>query len=321
MIRDGSIRNGLVGLALGLLCLSAGSVRAQDAADLKRLMTRDAVLVSQAIGWSLQGPVSAAEALPVAFTPGAMPKPIATGTMFTHKVMLLDYATPKSEPNRRGLAGVIELADKMDHRVLARFETEYDVVADGTYRVNAVAINEVYPDSPRIEAYVVPFAAFGPGGLTGLSPYAMLDTIRRNAIDPANGDPAAREYRIFVVAMDRLSEQADLGFTAVDATTGREIAKSETRRENGWVVANMPLTFAMNGQGGRYFPIVYRPEGPAGKARILMMFSNRYSTSVPAVAVAPVEGPPLPGLPPAPVLSAVGKEFMAKSYPNQYMPR
>lgn len=308
-------------MTLGLLCFCSGQSRAQEPADWLRLMTRDAILVSQAIGWSLEGPVSAAEVTPVAFAPGAMPKPIATGNMSIHNVMLLDYGTPEDEPNHRGLAGVIELADALDHRVLARFETDYDIATAGTYKVNGVAVTEMYPDSPRIEAYVLPAAAFGAGGLPALPPYAMLAAIRSKAINPATIDSAPRDYRVYVAGMDRLPRQADLGFTAIDATTGREVARSQSVRENGWVVASLPLAFAVNGYGGVYFPIVYRPDGSAGSERILMMFSNRTSGGESALAQSPAGKPALPGLPPAPALSAVGQGFMAKRYPNQSAPQ
>ncbi len=311
-------------MALGLLCLGAGSATAQDAANLKRLMTRDAVLVSQAIGWSLQGPVSAAELAPVSFASGASPRPIASGTMFTHNVMLLDYATPQGEPNRRGLAGVIELTDNLDHRVSARFKADYEVAGAGAYRVDAVTVAEIYPATPRIEAYVVPAAAFGPATSSGQSPFTMLAAIRRAAINPAIRDAAPKDYRVFVVGMDRLSPQADIGFTAIDATTGRELGGSQSVRENGWIVADLPVTFAMNGQHGVYFAIGYRPNGAASPARMLMLFSNRYPAGAPAAAEQPTAKStlsPLPGLPPAPDLSALGQGFMTKSYPNLYVPR
>ena len=324
MSGNAGTRISVIGMVLGLLCLGAGPTTAQDAADLKRLMTRDAVLVSQAIGWSLQGPVSATELVPVSFSAGAIPRPIASGTMFTHNVMLLDYVTPWDEPNRRGLAGVIELTDNSDHRVIARFNADYEVASAESYRVDAVAVTEIYPATPRIEAYVVPAAAFGPAGPSGQSPFAMLTAIRRAAISPTIQDALPRDYRVFVVGMDRLPPQADLGFAAVDATNGRELGGSQSVRENGWIVASLPLTFAMNGQHGVYFAIGYRPDGAAGPARMLMLCSNRYPVGAPSSAEQPkahLKLPPLPGLPPAPGLSALGQGFVTKSYPNLYVPR
>lgn len=322
----------LFALALGLLYLATYPAAAQQTADLKRLMARDAVLVSQAIGWSLQGPVSDAEAAPVVFAPGTKPRPIANGTMRTRKIVLIDFVTPAAAPSRRWLSGVIELADALDHRVLARFETEYDIAAAGAYRVSAMTVNEIYPTSPRVEAYIVPAAAVGPAGLAASSPFAMLAAIRSKAINPALVDPAPREYRVYVVGLDRLPPQADLGFTAIDAAAGKEVAGSQSERANGWIVASMPLTFAMNGRSGIYFPIGYRPDGAAGREQMLMLFSNRFPDEQPVVAeksvATPAPGlPTLPGLPPppalplAPGLSAMGQGFMTKSYPNQNAPR
>jgi len=320
MIRLFGFRDGIAGavlMASGLIALGSGPAAAQDVTDWQRLMTRDAILVSQAIGWSLEGPVSAREAAPVAFDPGVAPKPIAIGSMFTNNVLLIDYATPPEARNVRGLVGVIELADRADRRVLARFETVYQIEGS-TYRVNAIETHEFYPDTPRVDLYFVPAGA----SIASRSPYAMLDAIRRNAIDPvATVDAAPRQYRVYLVGMDRLSPQADLGFTAVDATTGRAIGKSQSIRQDGWIVASLPVNFAVNGKNGVYFPIVYRPDGTAASQRILMVASNRSERGAPVAAAAPATGATaLAGaapLPPAPTLSPIGQAFMAKGLVNQ----
>ncbi len=309
------MRGGLMAVVLGL-AFGAGAAQAQNVGDWKRVMTRDALLVSQAIGWSLEGPVSAKEAAPVVFAPGVAPKPIATGTMSLSNVQLIDIATPAAAPNLRGLVGVIELADRADHRVLARFETAYEI-AGGSYRVGAVETQPFYPDAPRVEAYFVPAGA----SIPSQSPYAMLDAIRRSAVDPATVDAAPRPYRVYLVGMDRLSPQADLGFSAVDAGTGRATAKSQSSRRDGWIVASLSATFALNGKTAVFFPIVYRPDGTPGRQRILMMFSSHYEARARAVAAAPAASPAGPSvaaaLPPAPPLSALGQAFMAKGFANQ----
>ena len=103
--------------------------------------------------------------------------------------------------------------------------------------------------------------------------------------------------------------------------TGRAIAKSQSIRQDGWIVASLPATFAVNGKNAMFFPIVYRPGGTGGAPRMLMMFSNHYQAGAPAAAAAPAGAPPAPGavatLPPAPALSSLGQEFMARGYANQ----
>lgn len=310
------IRSGLIVAVLSLV-FGVGAGQAQNVGDWKRVMTRDALLVSQAIGWSLEGSVSAKEAAPVVFAPGVAPKPIATGTMFLHNVLLIDTATPAAASSLRGLVGVIELADRADHRVLARFETAYEITG-GTYRVGAVDTHPFYPDAPRVEAYFVPAGA----SIPSQSPYAMLDAIRRSAVDPATTvDAAPRQYRVYLASMDRLSPQADLGFSAVDAGTGRTTAKSQSNRRDGWIVASLSATFALNGKTAMFFPIVYRPDGTPGRQRILMMFSSHYEAGAPAGAAKPAAAPAGPStmaeLPPAPPLSALGQAFMTKGFTNQ----
>jgi hypothetical protein len=299
------------------LVFGASAGQAQNVGDWKRVMTPDAVLVSQAIGWSLEGPVSAKEAAPVVFEPGVAPKPIATGAMSLHNVLMIDIATPAGAPNVRGLVGVIELSDRADHRVLARFETAYEITG-GTYRVGAVETHPFYPDTPRVEAYFVPAGA----NIPNQSPYAMLESIRRSAIDPATTvDSAPRQYRVYLVGMDRLSPQADLGFSAVDANTRRTAAKSQSVRRDGWIVASLSATFALNGKNAMFFPIVYRPDGTTSTQRILMLFSSHYKAGAPAVAAAPAAKPSGPGttlaLPPGPPLSTLGQAFVAKGLSNQ----
>lgn len=162
------------------------------------------------------------------------------------EVRLLRYRAAPEEPNRRGLAAVLVMRDRIGRRAAAEVVVDARRTGDDLVIENA-DWRPVFAEPPEVEMYAVPADALAGAGKAVAADYAALYARVVEAALPLGrgaGAPAEPDhYAIVVFFKDQLPPKAEVAVGISEVRRGKGSYTDATRYRRyagGWAVAVIP---------------------------------------------------------------------------------
>lgn len=268
-----------VGIAAVFLLLSVAAtagaevpVKAQTLAaemGVEAMMTPEAMRVAEAIGICLERPQPTGRVGTVLFTLDAVrPRAdarIVEGGFRLGNVVIYEGTDLAPDGSQRRVAGALIHRDILGREIVTSFSADYAVRPDGGINVGIAATKPHTRLQPKVLVVFVPKNRLPAGFPEGLS---MTDACRmilnRGArMDGLRGtDRTTRDYRVFALFLNRLPDGARVGLAACDGPEAPgDSAGSMAWSEDGWHIAALDDTFAIDGTRDRFFRPEYSLDG------------------------------------------------------------
>ena len=290
---NGRLRQVLLGVVAGGALLMAtmphlgaqsqgSGTPGQQAAALDPSDRDSSVLVSGAIGLTLEGVTDPALTAPVRFAPkSAMPRPdpaILEGGFHLVSSSAVRYAKAGGEESARTAGGVLLHCDRFGRYISTRYTANYKITPDGSITVHRTTVEPIDAPVPKISVYIVPAAKVIPAHLKTQPFTRLLEYMADNAVSrikTPKADRGQKDYYVFAFFLDRLAEDAKVGLLISNQQGGITGNGSDTLtfQENGWHVAYTPARCALDGTPEVFFKVLYTPGSrvPADKRKQMLV--------------------------------------------------
>lgn len=254
----------------------------QQAAVLDSSNREPSVLVSGAIGLTLEGVTDPALTSPVRFAPKhAMPRPdpaILEGGFHLVSSTAVLYDKTGGEESTRTAGGVLLHCDRFGRYISTRYTANFKITPDGSITVHRTTVAPIDAPVPKVSVYIVPAAKVIPAHLKTQPCITLLEFMANNAvsrIETQKADRGQKDYYVFAFFMDRLAEDTKVGLLISNRPGGITGNGSDTLtfQENGWHVAYTPARCALDGTPEVFFKVLYTPGSrvPADKRKQMLV--------------------------------------------------
>lgn len=230
----------------------------------KEVVKEDALMVTQVIGWALEGMTDPDITAPVLFeTANAAPPPdlmIRNNNFSLSRIVITSYDIPKDSKKQRFITGLVVHSDPLGRIISTGFWTNYTLASRGKMVINQTVVQKTDSLYPEVSLYFLPVEKF-PQKLIKKNNYKdLLKYVVDNSVsfdDHTKIDRSKREYYAFAFFMERLAEDAKIDLLVNDKAVKR--GKVHTVGKDGWYAVYVPVRFAIDRDREVLFKAVYTP--------------------------------------------------------------